>query len=143
MATYFKSLLISIILFAVLYLGLRTIVQHNVGQTPDMVVINFINILSYLCWVISAYIFALQTKKLGVLNGMFLGICTLLIIIPANINFITLGVFDLPTLVIPFFGIGIILGALGGGIYDIQKLITRKTSNKSLNLTDANNAPPS
>jgi len=141
MASYFKSLFLSLALFAVMYLSLSFYVHNNVGQPVDSLTLNIINMLSYSCWLISAFYFSYRNKKLGVLNGAILGALTLVVIIPANIDLIRSATIDVTTLLVPFLGMGIVLGVIGGGLYDIQQFIKRKTSNKAL-VRDAGENPP-
>ena len=127
MTSYIKYLALSLMIFAVLYLGLTTIVSRTIVTTPSSAVVNIINVLAYLCWVISAYIFAASIKKCGYLNGIVLGIFTLLIIIPANIRLITNESVDIYSFFITYIGIGFTFGIIGGGIYDIQRFVKRKS----------------
>lgn len=109
-----------------MYWGLTFTVGHNIGQAPSTPAISIVYILGLLSWVVSAYIFAVLNKKLGLLNGVIFGLFTLPIIIIGYVPYISSGTMDLITVIIPFIVIGVFLGGLGGGIYDIQQRIKQK-----------------
>jgi len=126
MAQYLKYLILSLIIFSIMYWGLTYTVGHNIGQAPSTSAISFVYVIGLLSWVISAYIFASLNKKLGFLNGLFFGLCTLPIIVAGYTPYISSGTIDVITVIIPFTLIGVVLGALGGGIYDVQQFVKHK-----------------
>jgi len=132
-----KAVLLALALFAILASGLNLIARYLVQDISHVQRLVWVNTFPLLIWVICGFFSGVVSRRLGTVHGSIFGLFS--ITVSAALYIVYGGIGALIHYEIHWAFIAIILGGLGGFIWDIYNRVRSKTSNEALKADAAKN----